>query len=115
VERLSFASEAARTLAEELLQGVTVAPLTEPMARGAPVQAAVFRIAPGGRIARHPASVPQLLAVFEGSGWVSGRDGVEEPIAAGEAVFWAAGEVHETRSEAGLTAVIIEAEGLRPS
>jgi len=114
VERLSFAPEAARTPPEELLQDVTVAPLTEPMARGWPAQAAVFRIAPGGRIARHPASVPQLLAVLEGSGWVSGGDGAEEKIAAGEAVFWEAGEDHETRSEVGLTALIVEAERLRP-
>jgi quercetin dioxygenase-like cupin family protein len=114
VERLSFAPEAARTLPQELLEDVTVVPLTEPMARGWPAQAAVFRIAPGGRIARHPASVPQLLAVLEGSGWVSGADGAEEQIAAGEAVFWEAGEDHETRSDVGLTALIVEAERLRP-
>jgi quercetin dioxygenase-like cupin family protein len=114
VERLSFAPAAARRLGEELLQGVTVAPLTEPIARGAPFQAAVFRIEGGGRIARHPASVPQILAVLEGSGWVSGGDGAEERIEAGEAVFWTAGEEHETRTERGLTALIIEGEGLRP-
>ena len=113
MERLSFAPEAARTLANELLQEVTVAPLTAPVVRGAPFQAAVFRIGPGGRIARHPATVPQLLAVVDGSGWVSGDDGVETPISTGEAVIWRQGEEHETRSDTGLTAVIIEGEGLR--
>src|SRR5947207_2405270 len=83
-------------------EGVTIAPLTEPLARGAPVQAAWFRLEGGGRIGRHPASVPQLLAVVDGSGWVSGADGEEEPIAAGEAVFWDTGEEHGTRTEAGL-------------
>ena len=39
---------------------------------------------------------------------VSGADGVDEPIVAGEAVFWQAGEEHETTSKDGLTALIIE-------
>ena len=79
-----------------------------------PVQAAIFRIAPGGRIARHPASCPQILAVLDGSGEVSGAAGVAEPIAAGEAVFWVEGEDHETTSERGLTALVIEGVGLEP-
>jgi quercetin dioxygenase-like cupin family protein len=95
---------------EALLERVTVAPLTQAGA----VQAAIFRIAPGGRIARHPATVPQVLAVLEGSGEVSGGDGVREPIAAGEAVFWGSGEEHETRTDTGLTALILEGEGLVP-
>ena len=93
------------------LEGVTIAPLTPPGA----VQAAIFRLAPGGRIARHPATVPQILAVLEGDGRVSGADGELEPIAAGEAVFWSAGEEHETVSDGGLTALVLEAEGLTPS
>jgi hypothetical protein len=39
---------------------------------------------------------------------VSGADGILEPIAAGQAVFWAEGEEHETTSEDGLTALILE-------
>lgn len=94
--------------------GVTLVPLTEPLARGAPFQAACFRIEPGGLIGRHPASVEQLLVVVDGSGWVSGADGERRPIAAGKAVFWEAGEEHETASDDGLTAVVIEGPGLRP-
>ena len=63
---------------------------------------------------RHPATEPQILAVLEGSGRVSGSDGEFQPIAAGEAVFWSAGEEHETQTDTGLTALIIEAEGLEP-
>jgi quercetin dioxygenase-like cupin family protein len=103
VERIRFDAAAALRPRDDLLQGVTIAPLTAPLAAGAPVQAAIFRLAPGGRIVRHPASVGQILAVLEGSGWVSGADGAPEPIAAGEAVSWAAGEEHETRTEDGLT------------
>jgi hypothetical protein len=43
---------------EELLDRVTIAPLTAPFEAGAPVQAAVFRFAPGGSIRRHPATLP---------------------------------------------------------
>jgi quercetin dioxygenase-like cupin family protein len=114
VERLVFGADAAFAPNEELLSGVTVAPLTGSIFRGAPFQAAVFRLAPGGRIERHPASVPQILAVLEGSGEVSGTDGVLEPIAAGEAVFWQEGEEHETVSATGLTALIVEGDGLEP-
>jgi quercetin dioxygenase-like cupin family protein len=114
VERFSFGSDAAFTPGEELLESVSVAPLTPPISQGSPVQAAVFRLAPGGRIARHPASCPQILAVLEGSGEVSGASGVEEPIAAGEAVFWPEGEEHETKTSDGLTALIVEGQGLAP-
>jgi quercetin dioxygenase-like cupin family protein len=113
LERLSFGPDAARELGSPLLQGVTVAPLTESTAAGAPFQAAVFRLAPGGRIVRHPAAIPQLLAVLEGGGWVSGGDGGEEAIRAGEAVVWAEGEEHETRTDEGLTALILEGHGLK--
>jgi quercetin dioxygenase-like cupin family protein len=114
VERLTFGADVAFSPRDELLENVTVAPLTGSIVRGAPFQAAVFRLAPGGRIVRHPATVPQILALLEGSGEVSGEDGVAEPIGAGEAVFWRQGEEHETTSAAGLTALIIEGEGLEP-
>ena len=93
---------------------MTVAPLSRSIFHGSPFQAAVFRVAPGGRIARHPASYPQILAVLDGSGNVSGPTGVEESIEAGEAVFWQAGEDHETKTATGLTALIIEGDGLEP-
>ena len=110
MERLRFDAEAAFTPSEELLERVTIAPLTPPDA----VKAAIFRLAAGGRIVRHPATVPQILAVLEGEGRVSGAEGNFEPIAVGEAVYWSAGEEHETVSEGGLTALVLEAEGLRP-
>ena len=114
MERFRFAADVAFAPGEELLHHVTVAPLSPSISHGSPVQAAVFRVAPGGRVARHPAQYPQILAVLDGSGEVSGATGVEEPIEAGDAVFWRAGEAHETKTEVGLTALIIEAEGLEP-
>jgi quercetin dioxygenase-like cupin family protein len=114
VERLRFGPDAAFTPAEDLLDGVTVAPLTATLTTGGPVQAAIFRLARDGRIARHPATVAQILAVLEGAGRVSGADGELQPIEAGEAVFWSAGEEHETQTEDGMTVLVLEADGLQP-
>jgi quercetin dioxygenase-like cupin family protein len=112
VERFSFASGVAFVPRGDLLDRVTVAPLTPSIFEGSVIQAAIFHVAPGGRLRRHPATYPQILAVLEGSGEVSGADGVDEAIEAGEAVFWHQGEEHEMKSEAGLTALIIEGENL---
>jgi quercetin dioxygenase-like cupin family protein len=110
MERFSFRPGDAYTSRNELLEAVTIAPLTPPGS----VQAAIFRLAAGGRIARHPATVSQILAVLEGAGRVSGGDGEFLPIGAGEAAFWSGGEQHETVSDHGLTALILEAPELRP-
>jgi quercetin dioxygenase-like cupin family protein len=110
VERFSFAPEAAFVPRGDLLDRVSLAPLTPSSAEGALVQAVILRFEPGGRLRRHPAGSPQILAVLEGSGEVSGANGVDEPIGAGDAVFLHEGEDHELKSEAGLTALIIEGE-----
>lgn len=112
MERFAFGPDVAFVPRGDLLHRVTVAPLTAPAGEGSEVQAAIFRVAPGGRLLRHPATFPQILAVLEGTGEVSGADGVDEPIAAGEAVFWSEGEEHETKSEGGLTALIVEGRNL---
>jgi quercetin dioxygenase-like cupin family protein len=114
VELLRFDAEAAFTPHDELLEGVTIAPLTSPLGPGAPAQAAVFRLAAGGRVVRHPATFPQILALLEGSGRVSGTDGRFQPIGPGEAVFWTEGEVHEAVTDEGMTALVLEATGLEP-
>ena len=112
MERFSFGPEAAFVPRGVLLDHVSLAPLTAPREEGALVQAAIFRFEPGGRLRRHPAGSPQILAVLEGSGEVSGANGVDEPIGAGEAVFLHEGEDHEMKSEAGLTALILEGANL---
>ena len=114
MKRLRFDPDVAYSPDEPLLDGVAVAPLTAPLRTGVPVQAAIFRVAPKGTIGRHPASVPQILAVLDGAGEVSGPDREFQTIGTGEAVFWSAGEEHETRTDDGLTALIIEGPGLQP-
>jgi quercetin dioxygenase-like cupin family protein len=74
--------------------------------------AVVIEIGPGGIVARHPAVVPQLFVVVSGTGWVSGADGECEAIGAGEAVLWEQGEEHESGSDEGMTALVLEAVSL---
>ena len=112
MERFSFAPETAFVPRGDLLDHVSMAPLTQPFEEGALVQAAIFRFEPGGRLRRHPATIPEIFAVLEGSGEVSGANGVHEPIGAGEAVFWHEGDEQELKSEAGLTVLIIQGESL---
>ena len=107
MERFSFASEVAFVPHGDLLDRVTMAPLTAPHEEGQLIQAAIFRFAPDGRILRHPGTCPQIIAVMEGSGEVSGADGVDERIEAGEAVFLHEGEEHEVKSDVGLTVLVI--------
>jgi quercetin dioxygenase-like cupin family protein len=110
MERFSFGDDVAFVPRGDLLDRVSVAPLTQPFEAGALVQAAIFRFEPGGRIRRHPATDPQIIAILEGSGEISGADSEEESIEAGEAVYLR--EEHEMKSAAGLTALIIEGESL---
>jgi quercetin dioxygenase-like cupin family protein len=68
----------------------------------------VIEIAPGGVVGRHPAVVTQLFVVVRGSGWVSGSNGEREPIEPGQAVLWDEGEEHESGSDTGMTALVLE-------
>jgi quercetin dioxygenase-like cupin family protein len=70
----------------------------------------VIEIGPGGLVGRHPAVVAQLFVVVRGTGWVSGSDGLRIQISAGEAVLWEPGEEHESGSDEGMTALVVEAE-----
>ena len=114
MKSFGFGEDSALKPSDPRLEGVSISPLTPPMVSGASFQAAIFRLEPGGTIHRHPASTPQIIAVLAGSGEVSGSDGVFEPVAEGQGVFFDKGEHHETRTHEGMTALIIEGEDLRP-
>ncbi|CAH1206955.1 hypothetical protein PAECIP111890_02893 [Paenibacillus sp. JJ-223] len=60
----------------------------------------------------HPAVSEQVFLVLEGEGWVEGADGQHEKIRAGEAAYWRNGENHQSGSDQGLTALLIEGENL---
>jgi mannose-6-phosphate isomerase-like protein (cupin superfamily) len=71
--------------------------------------ATCLAVAPGGVIGTHPATdACQVLLIVSGSGWVAGSDGVHVAVTAGQAAYWAPGEIHTTGSDTGLTAIAIE-------
>ena len=76
---------------------------------------ACFHIAAGGFIPRHPATGPQLFAVVEGIGWVSGDDGRRIPVKPGIAAFWGAGESHESGTDEGMKAIVVESDSFDPA
>lgn len=85
-------------------KGFTFSPLTRAGEGGV----AIVHLAAGGEIGRHPATVGQLLVIVSGRGRVSGHDGVWQPIEAGQAVLWSAGEEHTTQAEETIIAVVVD-------
>jgi quercetin dioxygenase-like cupin family protein len=68
-----------------------------------------------GIIGYHQAVVPQLLLVIAGEGYVRNDQDAYFKVQSGDAVFWKKDEWHETKSEKGLTAIVIEGTALNPS
>ncbi|MFC7366256.1 MULTISPECIES: cupin domain-containing protein [Bhargavaea] len=79
---------------------------------GGRYQTALMTLGKNGVIGYHQAAVPQLLVVLAGSGTVCNEEKRHVPVREGSAVFWDKGEWHETRSEKGMTALVIEGEDL---
>ncbi|MCC9623768.1 hypothetical protein LPB41_18985 [Thalassospira sp. MA62] len=69
----------------------------------------------GGVIGYHQAVVSQLLLIMVGEGYVRGEKDEYFKVRAGDAVFWTKDEWHETKTDGGLTAIVIESEELDPS
>ncbi|ULO06555.1 cupin [Paenibacillus sp. 19GGS1-52] len=65
-----------------------------------------------GVIGWHQAPVAQLFLVVNGEGWVRAGQTAEVPISVGYAAYWTQGEWHETRTDQGLIAIIIESQHL---
>ncbi|MFY0544586.1 cupin domain-containing protein [Brevibacillus sp. H7] len=74
-----------------------------------------IHLGPNGILGHHPAPVPQLFLVVQGEGWVRGEGEERVRIEAGQAVFWETGEGHESGTESGMTAIVIEGDQLDPS
>jgi len=106
MEITSFVPNTSRSVSEHGSIGFRVAPLIQ----GEHVSAACIRLDPGGVIGRHEAVGRQIFAVVEGSAVVSGDDGVEYRLSEGQAAIWQPSEMHETRSEDGLVAIVIEGD-----
>ncbi|GEL76243.1 cupin domain-containing protein [Tenuibacillus multivorans] len=67
-----------------------------------------------GVIGYHQAVTSQILLVLNGNGYVRNEKSDLIKIQAGQAVFWEKGEWHETKTDHGLTAMVIEGKELTP-
>lgn len=67
-----------------------------------------------GLIGYHQTTLPQLLLIVSGEGLVRGEEERGVSVYLGDAAFWREGEWHETTSQNGLKAIVIESEGLDP-
>ena len=61
-----------------------------------------------GIIAYYQATIPQLFLVVQGEGWVRGESLQRISIQAGQAAYWEKDEWHESGTETGMTAMIVE-------
>ena len=74
----------------------------------------VVHFEPGGAIGRHEAGYGQLFIVVVGDGWVSGDDGVQVEVRAGDVALIDRGEQHAKGSASGMTAVMVQVRDLAP-
>ena len=63
----------------------------------------------------HQAITPQLLLIVSGTGFVSVDQKEYVQVEEGDAIFWQQGEWHETKTEIGMKAVVIEGNEINPS
>jgi quercetin dioxygenase-like cupin family protein len=88
--------------------GATVAGIARMEGRA---QVVCIRLEPGGVLGEHPAVGAQLFLVVAGSGWVrAGAD--RRDVAAGSGALWESDELHESGTDDGMTAVVVEAESI---
>ena len=88
--------------------GATVAGIARMEGRA---QVVCIRLESGGVLGEHPAVRAQLFLVVAGSGWV--RAGAHRrDVAAGSGALWEPDELHESGTDDGMTAVVVEAEAI---
>ena len=75
----------------------------------------VMYLEENGIVGYHQAMTPQLLLIVSGAGFVSVDQEEYVQVGEGDAIFWQHGEWHETKTETGMTAVVIEGRGVNPS
>lgn len=77
-----------------------------------PSHVGIMELGEEGLVGYHEATVPQMLIIIEGEGWVRAGEEAKVMVTAGDIVFWEKGEGHETTTNSGMKAIIIESEGL---
>jgi hypothetical protein len=106
-----FAFEPTREITRFDSNGATIGGVAR---AGGAVRVSLLQLAAGGLVGAHPAACAQLFLVVAGAGWARSGDEPRSPLAAGEAALWEVDEVHESGSDGGLTAVIVEADAIEP-
>lgn len=109
VRVFSFAARYGRQITQFGSGGVTINGLAHLAGEG---QVSFMRLGSGGVIGYHQATVPQLFAVVEGRGWVRGETPERTLVSVGQAAYWDAGEGHESGTDMGMTAIVVEGERL---
>ena len=74
-----------------------------------------FHLGLNGQVGYHQAVTPQLFLVVQGEGWVSDEISERVSITTGCAVFWDKDEWHESGTDQGMTAIVIESEMINPA
>jgi quercetin dioxygenase-like cupin family protein len=100
-----FNAHPSRAIIEYGSQNAVVAHLVR---RSDQVSVVCIRLEADGVLGYHQATGDQLFLVIEGVGWVRAESTDRIPVTAGQAAFWHSGEWHETTTETGLTAIVIE-------
>ncbi len=70
----------------------------------------VVRIAAGGTLGEHEATMRQVFAVVDGDAEISTDEGPRVPLPAGRFVVWETGELHQTWAVTDVVAVIVETD-----
>lgn len=68
-----------------------------------------------GSIGYHPATNSQLFLVVQGQGWVRDESSERTLIKEGQAAYWDKDEWHESGTETGLVAIIVEGVNVDPA
>lgn len=108
----SFGAEAGHPITQFGSERVTITGIAR--TAEADVQIGCMRLEPGGCVGAHQAATRQLFLVVRGEGWVRGPEAERTPITAGQAAYWEPGEEHESGSESGMVAFVIEGDTLDP-
>ncbi len=78
------------------------------------LQISMIELESDGILGLHQADTDQIFILIHGSGWIRNQDSVKIAINEGDCIFWQKDEWHETSTDIGLKALIIEGTDLYP-
>ncbi|MGM0752173.1 MAG: cupin domain-containing protein [Bacillota bacterium] len=107
----SFKQNTGKSIQQFNSQNVTIHPLLKP---DEPLQIGYFYLGANSVLGMHPAMCDQLLMITSGAGWVRVEGEEKIMVKPGMAIFWQEGEMHESGSEDGMTAIAAEGSRLDP-